>query len=226
VSAGALERLLRSPKEIAADCRTDRGATEIARAALVAIVLGAALFGGVVGSWRGGWQVAFAALKLPIVSIATLAIAAPAFFVLTQVFGRPWPLRAVISLMLAAGARLSLVLLAATPVLWLMVNLGASYPLVKLIAALFYGLAGIAALSLLLVGVGAERGRWAIVGTFVCVFMLAGGQVAWVLRPYIGREDRTEEVTLFTREREGGLVYQLFVAAGEVIDPRSGGGTR
>jgi hypothetical protein len=221
VSAAILDRLLRAPKEIAEDCRAERGSAEVARASLIAIAVGAALFGVVVGSWRGGWQVAFAALKLPLVSMGTLAVCAPAFYVLAQVFGRPWPLRAVVSVMLAAGARLSLVLLAASPVLWLVINLGASYPLVKLLAALAYGLAGTAALALLVRGIGAERGRAAIVSIFSCVFLLTGGQVAWVLRPYIGLPDKTQAVELFTREREGGLVYQLFVAAGEVIDPRS-----
>jgi hypothetical protein len=220
VSAGVLDRLLRTPKEIANDCREERGAADVARAALIAIVVGAALFGAVVGSWRGDWQVAFAALKLPLTSIATLAICAPAFYVLAQVFGRPWSLRAVVSIMLAAGARLSLVLLASAPVMWLLINLGASYPLVKLLAALVYGLAGMAALALLVRGLGGERGRAAIVSIFVCVFLLTGGQVAWVLRPYIGMEDRSKTVVLFTHEREGGLVYQLFVAAGEVLDPR------
>jgi hypothetical protein len=222
MSAGVIERLLRTPDETANDCREERGTADVARSALVAIVLGAAVFGAVVGSWRGGWQIAFAALKLPLVSIGTLAICAPAFYVLAQVFGRPWPLRAVVSIMLAAGARLSLVLLASTPVLWLLVDLGASYPLVKLLAALVYGLAGLAALTLLVRGLGRERGRAAIVSLFVCVFLLTGGQVAWVLRPYIGMRDRSEKVALFTREREGGLVYQLFVAAGEVLDPTPG----
>ncbi len=54
---------------------------------------------------------------------------------------------------------------------------------------------------------------------FVCVFALTGGQVAWVLRPYIGMPDRSKPVTLFTHEREGGLVWQLFVAAGDIADP-------
>jgi hypothetical protein len=119
--------------------------------------------------------------------------------------------------MLAAGARLSLVLLASTPFLWLLIDLGASYPLVKLVAALVYGLAGLAALGLLVKGLGAERGRAAIVTLFVGTFMLTGAQVAWVLRPYIGMPDRSHEVAFFTREREGGLVYQLFVAARDVV---------
>lgn len=220
MSAAVIDRLLRTPKAIVDDCREERGTADVARAALIAIAVGAAVFGAVVGSWRGGSQVAFAALKLPLVSIATLAICAPAFYAIAQVFGRPWPVRAVVSVMLAAGARLSLVLLAAAPVMWLVVNLGASYPFVKLLAAFVYGLAGLAALALLIRGLGAERGRAAIVSIFVCVFALTGGQVAWVLRPYIGMQDRSKDVTLFTHEREGGLVWQLFVAAGDIVDPR------
>jgi len=212
MSALLLDRLLRSPREVAVDCREERGASAIAQTALVVIGIGAAVFGATVGSWRGGWQVAFAALKLPIVSIATLVVCAPAFFALAQVFGRPWPVRAVVSFMLAAGARLSLVLLAASPLVWLLINLGAPYELVKLLAALAYGLAGLAAVLLLVQGLGKERGRAAIVLAFVGIFLLAGGQTAWVLRPYLGLPGRTD-VVLFTREREGGLVYQLWIAA-------------
>jgi hypothetical protein len=226
VSALLIDRLLRSPGSVADDCREERGAADVARVALVTIAVGAALFGAVVGSWRGGPQVAFAALKLPIVSVATFALCAPAFYALAQVFGRPWPLRAVVSIMLAAGARLSLVLLAASPVVWLVVNLGASYPLVKLLAALVYALAGLAAATLLVRGLGAERGRAALLTLFVSIFLLTGGQVAWVLRPYIGMEDPARPITLFTHEREGGLVYQLFVSAGDVLDPKPHGGRR
>jgi hypothetical protein len=212
MSALLLDRLLRSPREIAEDCREERGTAAIARTALFVIGLGAAVFGAIVGSWHGGWQVAFAALKLPMVSIATLALCAPAFFALAQVFGRPWTLRAVVSFMLAAGARLSLVLLAAAPLLWLVISLGASYDLVKLLAALAYSLAGLAAVTLLIQGLGSERGRGPIVVALVGVFLLAGGQTAWVLRPYIGLPERERATVLFTREREGGLVYQLWIA--------------
>jgi len=112
------------------------------------------------------------------------------------------------------------VLLAAAPAIWLLTDLGASYPAVKLLAALAYGLAGASALSLLVRGLGREKGRSAIVLLFGVVFAVTGGQVAWVLRPYIGMADRAQPVTFLTREREGGLVYQLFVAAGDVLRGR------
>jgi hypothetical protein len=226
MSALLLDRLLRSPRDVAEDCREERGTAAIARTALLVIAVGAAVFGAIVGSWHGGSQVLFAALKLPMVSLATLALCAPAFFALAHVFGRPWPVRAVVSFMLAAGARLSLVLLASAPAIWLVINLGASYDLVKLLAALAYGLAGLTAVALLVQGLGGERGRLPIVVAFVGIFLMAGGQTAWVLRPFIGMPDRARATTLFTRQREGGLVYQLWIAATRLGSGEPRGGSR
>jgi hypothetical protein len=221
-----MNRLLRSPSEVAADCHEDRDLASIAGSALVAIVAGALLFGAAVGSWRGGPQIAFAAMKLPLVTVGTLVLCVPAFHAIAAVFGRPWSLRAAVSIMLVAGARFSLVLLAATPVVWLAVSLGASYDAVKLLAAFAYALAGLAALGLLLRGLGPGPGRLATVVTFIGVFLLVGGQTAWILRPYIGTPGR-EEVTLFTTEHEGGVAYQLCVSVGRLFShvpsPRSRG---
>jgi hypothetical protein len=216
MSFALLNRFLRAPADVAKECKNEQNVSSIAAASLLAITVGAVLFGATVGSWRGGWQIAFAAAKLPLVSAGTLALCVPAFYAIAQVFGRPWPLRAIVSMMLVAGARLSLVLLAATPVLWLAISLGAPYELVKLLAALAYALAGLAALVLLIRGIGAGRGRAAILVTFISVFLLTGGQAAWVLRPYLGTPDKSD-IVLFTREREGGLAYQLCVAFGDLV---------
>ncbi len=220
-----MNRLLRSPSAVAEDCREDRDLASIAASALVAIVAGALLFGAAVGSWRGGPQIAFAAMKLPLVTVGTLVLCVPAFYAIVAVFGRPWSVRAAVSIMLVAGARFSLVLLAATPVVWLSVSLGAPYDAVKLLAALAYALAGLAALGLILRGLGPGPGRLATVVTFVGVFLLVGGQSAWILRPYIGTPGR-DEITLFTREHEGGLAYQLCVSVGRLFSgvpsPRTG----
>ncbi len=225
MNAAMMNRLLRSPWEVAEDCREDRVPPRAAAHAIAAILVGGLLFGAAVGSWRGGPQIAFAAMKLPLVTVGTLVLCVPAFYAIAAVFGRPWSLRAAISIMLVAGARFSLVLLAATPVVWLSVSLGASYDVVKLLAALAYALAGLAALGLILRGLGAGPGRLATVVTFVGVFLLVGGQSAWILRPYIGTPG-SDEITLFTREHEGGLAYQLCVSVGRLLSgvpaPRTG----
>ena len=213
-----LGRILRAPAEVAADCRDDRDGAALARNSLIAIALGSALFGAAVGSWHGGAQTAYASGKLPVVTLATLILCAPAFYAVSAVLGRPWTLRSILSLMLVAGARFALVLLAATPVVWLAINLGASYDLSKLAATLAYALAGLAALALLVRGLGDGPGRRATVALFVGIFLLVGAQTSWVLRPYLGTPGK-HEITLFTREREGGLVYQLWVSVAHVVDP-------
>ena len=215
VDVAFLNRILRAPAGVAEQCRSDRDVSAIARTALVTLAFAATAFGAAVGSWRGGKQIAFAAMKMPIGILGTLALAAPAFYVLAAVLGRPWGLRPVLSLVLAAGARFSLVLLAMTPPLWLTIDFGAPYDAIKLVATLTYGLAGLAGLEVLVRGLGDGAGKRMTIILFVGVFLLIGAQNAWVLRPYLGTPG-THDVELFTREREGGLVVQLLKSAREL----------
>lgn len=205
-----LSRVLRSPADVAAQCRSDRDVAALARSALVTLAVSSVAFGAAVGSWRGGRQIAFAALKMPIGILGTLALAAPVFYVVAAIFGRPWPLRTVLSLVLSAGTRFGLVLLATTPPLWLTIDFGAPYHAIKLAATIAYGLAGLAGLEVLVRGLANGPGKRMTIGLFAAVFLLIGAQNAWVLRPYLGSpEQQTADVELFTREREGGLVVQL-----------------
>ncbi len=137
-----------------------------------------------------------------------LALCAPAFTALAAAFGRPLPLRTVLSLVLVAGARASLVLVATAPPLWLVIDLGAPYHAVKLAATLAYGLAGLAGLRALLAGLEPGEGLRATVTAFVVLFAVVGRQTAWVLRPYLG-DPRDREVTFLVARKEGGLVHQL-----------------
>jgi hypothetical protein len=208
IDLSMLERILRKPASVAEECKADRDVARIAKTALVTLVVASIAFGAAAGSWHGGKQIAFAAMKMPIGLVGTLALAAPAFYALAAVFGRPWSLRAVLSLVLAAGARFALVLLAMTPPIWLTIDFGAPYHAVKLVATAAYAIAGLAGLEVLVRGLGDGRGRRATIGLFMGVFLLVGAQNAWVLRPWLGEPDGSD-VTLFTTKREGGLVVQL-----------------
>lgn len=219
IDLALLNRTLRAPGEVAARCRDQEDVNAIARTALITLAVSVTAFGAAVGAWRGGAQIAFAALKMPLGIIATLALAAPAFYALAAVFGRPWALRSVLSLVLAAGARFALVLLALTPPLWLTINFGAPYEVIKLAATLAYGLAGLAGLEVLVRGLGDGPGRRSTIALFVSIFLLIGAQNAWVLRPYLGTPG-AREVHLFTNAREGGLVVQLYRTVGQLLEPR------
>src|SRR6185369_8517295 len=111
------------PAAIAHDCREDRDVRAVASTSLAAITLGAAAFGCAIGTFRGGVQVLYAGVKLPLVVLGTLAIAGPAFHAVAAALGRPWPMRSVVALALAAAGRASLLLFAFAPVLWLLFDL-------------------------------------------------------------------------------------------------------
>jgi hypothetical protein len=117
----------------------------------------------------------------------------------------------VLAVMLAAGARASLVLLASAPVLLLLVTFGRSYAVVKLAAVVAYALAGRSALPVLLGSMGPEPGRRFCVVAFAGLFLVAGAQSAWVLRPYLGRPD-LGPVPVVATGAEGGLTTAVWEA--------------
>lgn len=215
MSALVLSRLLRAPGEIARDCREERDLRAIAAVGLASIAAGAAAFGGVLGSYRGGVQIAYAAIKVPLALLFTLALCAPAFHALAATLGRPWSLRTVIGLSLAAAGRSSLVLLAFAPALWLVLDWGLGYHAAAVAAALAYGVAGLAALGVLLRGLGPGAGRALTAIGFVALFFAVGGQTSWILRPYLVRP-RTEAPP-FLRAREGGFADAIMTSGRSAV---------
>jgi hypothetical protein len=200
--------LLRNPREVARRCLEEEGLKPLAVASLAAIVVGAAVFGGVVGSFRGGVQIAYAALKMPAALLGAIVICVPAFHAIAASLGRAWPLRTVIALTIAAAGRAALVLLAFAPVLWLLYDLGLGYHAAALAAAGAYAVAGLCALGVLLRGLGDARHKVTTAAAFVAVFLAASGQTSWVLRPYLVRP-QTDGVPL-VRSIEGGFADALY----------------
>ena len=218
MKAALLEELLRDPEAVAERCRDDRALGGLAATCIAAIAVGGFVFGAAVGAYRGGIQVPLAAVKVPLATLAALAVSAPAFAALAAALGRVWSLRTTIALSLAAGARAALVLFALSPVVWLFVAWGAAYDVVKLAAALAYALAGLSALAFVVRGLSVGAGRAATVACFVAVYLVVGGQTAWLLRPYIG-DPRDESVPVLASRHEGGVAGALFESARRMGTP-------
>ena len=217
--ASALGVLLRNPREVARRCLEEEGLTPLAVASLGALALGAAVFGGVVGSFRGGEQILYGAIKVPIALLGALVICVPAFHGLAASLGRAWPLRTVVALTLAAAGRAALVLLAFSPLLWLAYDMGLGYHAAALAATGAYALAGLAALGVLFRGLGRGKHATSTALAFIAVFLAAGGQTGWALRPFLVRP-QTEGVP-FLRDLEGGFadaVYRSTRSAAGVYD--------
>ena len=211
MSAVTIDELLRSPADIARRCREDDGLRELTLTSLAALAVGTAAFGAVLGTFRGELQVVFSSLKVPLAFLATLALCMPAFASIAAAFGRPWAARTMIALVLASAARAALVLLALSPILWLAIDSGLPYHRAVLLSAAVYGLAGLAALGVLLRGLGEGPGRALTALAFIAVFLAVGGQSAWIFRPYLGRP--AQESIPFVRDTESTFADSIFTTA-------------
>jgi hypothetical protein len=158
------------------------------RAMLVAILVGTAAFGAAVGFTRGGVQILFAAIKLPLVVLLTAAVCTPALTGLSAALGRPASLRQDLIRVLATLGRGSLVLAALAPVMLIAtcVRLGYHQSVMLLVACCL--VAGGASLPSLAGALWAERrGRLFLIAAMLVTVVLGGTQIAWLFRPYVVR---------------------------------------
>ncbi|HWZ89278.1 MAG TPA: hypothetical protein VNW92_10520, partial [Polyangiaceae bacterium] len=182
-----LDELLRSPRAVAERTRSGGDLRPLFLAALGALVFGAGIFGATLATSRGGLQLLYSGVKLPFALIATLLLVVPAFHAIAAGLGRPLSFSAMVGLLLAAAGRGALVLIALSPVVWLCFDRGLGYHPGVLLASACYALAGLAALELVLRGIGFDLRGALIVGVFGLVLLATGGQTAWMMRPFLGR---------------------------------------
>lgn len=199
----SIDQLLREPAAVMDRIHQGRDLATLAKAAMLTVALGAGVFGASMGTFRGGAQILYAGLKLPVVILLTMAVCAPALTALNRAVGRRGCLRRDLALVLSALARASLVLAAQAPVVLLAVRAQASYHSVVLIVVGCCLTAGAVGLVLFLRGLRAADATslWTVVPALFLVFGLVGTQMSWTLRPYLLRP-RTPEV-VFVRSVEG-----------------------
>jgi len=164
---------------------------------LIAItVVFASLFGLVVGSYRGGIQYAYAALKMPLLLIVPVLVGLPAVRALFSACGSEATRERTALAALAGMARTAILAAACAPVLWLAYSMHIGYhDAIMLMTAclLLVGLPGLATLVHALPG-GGKR-RWLARTGTVAIMGVLLAQSGWVMRPFVVRP--RAEVTLF-----------------------------
>lgn len=205
-----LTTLLRSPRSIADSIGRGTMLRPIALTSLAAIAVGMGVYGGVVGSVRGSTQIAFAAIKMPIVAMITLSLLAPAVAGASRAFELEMRFDRATALVLAATARAALVLLALAPVVSLFTSLNHDYHDRILLAVSGFAAAGLAGLPILWHGIPRGPGRLVLAAFVLVGFGIVSAQSAWVLRPWITRP--TSAIT-FLRAPEGAVGVEVMRAS-------------
>jgi hypothetical protein len=204
-SLGRIELLLRDRDLMLARIRAGTDTPAILRTMVATIAVAMALVGAALGSYRGGVQIGYAAVKLPLVLLGTAALSAPALWAIGAALGRRAKLSTDLALVMSALAFGALLLAACTPLILLGRAMDLSYHRMILAVVGMFAIAGLASLRMVIQALVIEQAPgWRTAITGLClVFSLVGGQLAWALRPYLVRP-RTPDV-VFVRAVEGSL---------------------
>jgi len=186
--------LLREPERLlddsgASDRDRDRDRLAWLAPKLLAItVIGAAIFGAVLGSYRGELQYLYAAVKTPLLLLVPMVIGLPAIRAFHHAceIEVPWSRLALTALL--AMARTAILAAACGPVLWLYLSLEPDYH--HAILVMVATLSAVACPGLvLLVRSMPSGGRHRPLATLasVAVLGLLLAQSGWLLRPFVVR---------------------------------------
>lgn len=193
VSALSSLDLLRHRSRVFDSIKAGEGLAETTRHSFLAALLGSALFGLALGSFsQSPPQILSSMLKVPLLLLGTAVLCFPTFHILQS-----W--RSARALSLAEAAALQSTSLAAVALVWgslappliFLVGSTLHYHLSQFLSLLVGALGGVVGLSVLLSGYrelseaeGRRQGGFLLI--YFLIFAAVGGQLAWMLRPFLG----------------------------------------
>lgn len=180
---------------------------------LAFVALGGALYGAIMGTFGGVagerlWQVAYAALKVPLLLLVTFLVGLPSFFVLNTLLGVREDFGAALRALLAAQAGLAIVLAALSPYVVVWYASFADYEAAILFNGLLFAGASVAGQGLLRVHyrplIERNQRHRVLLRLWIVIYVFVGVQMAWVLRPFVGSPGMPVQ---FFREESWGNAY-------------------
>jgi hypothetical protein len=187
-SSTYVDGLLKRPAMVARAIEAEDDLAARTRAYVKVLIACTATFGAALGFYRGGAQILYAAVKLPLVTLITLAVTAPLLHMLNRALERPASMARDVSTLVAALARGALVLAAETPLIWAAHALGAGYHRMILITVVACAVAGAVSFWFLWGALSStRRSRWLVVLIVLATIGIVGAQASWLFRPYLVR---------------------------------------
>ena len=155
---GLVDALLRNHRRIIDRIEADDRLIDLARGLVVIILVGAAIFGAAMGFYRGGIQMLFAAIKLPLAILLTAALSVPAYMAMNTAANREARPRQDACLVLLALAGASLIISATAPFIVLAAFWGYGYHSTILLVVACCAVGGLYGLAIFVRGVARRAG--------------------------------------------------------------------
>jgi hypothetical protein len=196
-----IDQLLKKPAEVRAAIESRTALAARTRTYVQVLVACTAVFGASLGFYRGGIQILFAAIKLPIVTLLMLAVVAPLLHVLNRALERPADMAREVAQLVASLARGALVLAAELPLIWAAHAVEADYHRFILLTVVSCGVAGVFSLWFLWDAISVtKRGSLVVALMVVATMGVVGAQASWLFRPFLVRPRATSVVFMHPLE--------------------------
>jgi len=190
--ANHIDQLLKNPAEVRAAIESRTALAARTRTYVQVLVACTAVFVASLGFYRGGIQILFAAIKLPIVTLLMLAVTAPLLHALNRALERPADMAREVAQLVASLARGALVLAAELPLIWAAHAVGADYHRLILLTVLACSVAGIVSFWFLWNTISTTKVGRVLVALMVLATMgTVGAQASWLFRPFLVRPRAT-----------------------------------
>jgi hypothetical protein len=219
--AGEADSILRGPASI----RRESSGIGVGQLLVWTAACGA-FYGAAMGSFGGisgdrAWQIVVAAVKVPLLLLATFGTSLPSFFVLNNLLGVRNDFGVALRALVRAQAGVTLMLAALTPYTLLWYASSANYPQALLFNGGMFAIASAAGQFLLRAWYRpllaySKRHRW-LLRFWLAIYIFVGIQMAWILRPFIGEPGTPVQ---FIRAESWGNAY--VVVGRLVIDTFNG----
>jgi hypothetical protein len=165
---------------------------------LLTILVAGSFYGAVMGAYGGitpdRWmQIAYSAVKVPLLLVATFCLSVPSFFVLNTLIGLREDFGRALAALAGAQAVLTLILASLAPItiVWYVSGLG--YANAILFNAFMFAVASIGGQLDLRRSYRAlaqrRRGHKWMQPVWLVIYAFVGIQMGWVMRPFIGNPD-------------------------------------
>lgn len=188
-----IARYIQARESVYQDIKDKSNITEHLITSTLATVLFGLLYGMVMGTYAGGIQIFYDAIKIPLLLLVAVYVSLPTFFVLNGILGGELSFRQMAALFAVSITAMATLLISFLPVtLFFMFTTPertfSSYAFTVLLNVFFFTISGFTAVAYLLQGFNrlhGENKKWIpamVIGTGVLAFV--GTQLAWVLRPY------------------------------------------
>ena len=217
-------RTLRDPRAVVEAHDTPEALARLAAPTLAIAALGLGVLGAVSGSLRGDVQVLFAALKLPVIFLVPLVLALPAVHALLIACGSRVSWARLGAASLVALARSGVIAIGLSPILWLLLSFGPSYPVAVLLftaTVAVVGLPGPVTIARIVPGEGVMR--WVAAIATGAVVTVAMAQSGWMLRPFVSSPDQE---LVFVRPVEDDVLDSLSRTTRRLGQPEPAYGSR